>query len=127
MILSGVLHFVDAGTARDAAAAFARAIAPGSYLIISVGSGNPSEGENFTSAYTAARVRIHSRASQPSRGSFMAIRHVVTIQVAPGRTAEFADAFRVLQAIAQREDGCEQYELFQQRILATHRAARRTR
>ena len=35
--------------------------APGSYLIISVGSGSSSEGNNFTSAYTAARVYIHSR------------------------------------------------------------------
>ncbi|HEY6294868.1 MAG TPA: SAM-dependent methyltransferase [Streptosporangiaceae bacterium] len=60
VIMSAVLHFADPGTARDVAAAFARAIAPGSYLIISVGSGNPSEGENFTSAYTAARIYIHS-------------------------------------------------------------------
>lgn len=43
----------------------------------------------------------------------MAIRHLVTIQVAPGRAAEFARAFKVLQAIAQQEEGCEQYELFQ--------------
>ena len=61
VILSGVLHFVDAGTARDVTAAFARALAPSSYLIISVGSGNPSEGENFTSAYTAAQVYIHTQ------------------------------------------------------------------
>ena len=61
VILSGVLHFTDGGTARGVAAAFAGAAAPGSYLIISVGSGNPSEGESFTSAYTAARVYIHSR------------------------------------------------------------------
>ena len=61
VIFSGVLHFADPGTARDVAAAFAQAIAPGSYLIISVGSGNPSEGENFTSAYTAARIYIHSQ------------------------------------------------------------------
>ena len=60
VIMSGVLHFVDPGTAREVAASFARALAPGSYLIISVGSGNPSEGENFTSAYTAAQVWIHS-------------------------------------------------------------------
>ena len=59
VILSAILHFADAGTARGVAAAFARAIAPGSYLIISVGSGNPSEGENFTSAYTAAQVIIN--------------------------------------------------------------------
>jgi O-methyltransferase involved in polyketide biosynthesis len=61
VIFSGVLHFADPGTARKVAAAFAEAIAPGSYLIISVGSGNPSEGENFTSAYTAARIYIHSQ------------------------------------------------------------------
>jgi O-methyltransferase involved in polyketide biosynthesis len=60
VILSGVLHFTDAGTARDVAAAFARAVVPGSYLIISCGSGNRSEGENFTSEYTAARIYIHS-------------------------------------------------------------------
>jgi hypothetical protein len=59
VILSAILHFADAGTARDVAGAFARAVVPGSYLIISVGSGNPSEGENFTSAYTAARIYIH--------------------------------------------------------------------
>jgi len=43
----------------------------------------------------------------------MAIRHVVTIQVAPGRAGDFASAFKVLQGIAQQEEGCEQYELFQ--------------
>jgi quinol monooxygenase YgiN len=43
----------------------------------------------------------------------MAIRHVVTIQVARGRAADFASAFKELQAIAQQEQGCEQYELFQ--------------
>ena len=42
----------------------------------------------------------------------MAIRHVVTIQVAPGKAAEFGDAFKVLQTIALEEPGCEQYELF---------------
>jgi hypothetical protein len=31
VILSAVLHFIDAAAARDVAAAFARAIAPGSY------------------------------------------------------------------------------------------------
>ena len=59
VIMSAVLHFAAAGTARDVADALARAIVPGSHLIISVGSGNPPEGENLTSAYTAARVYIH--------------------------------------------------------------------
>jgi quinol monooxygenase YgiN len=43
----------------------------------------------------------------------MAIRHVVTIQVAAGKTASFASAFKALQAVAQQEEGREQYELFQ--------------
>jgi O-methyltransferase involved in polyketide biosynthesis len=61
VILSGILHFADARTARRVTAAFGQAVASGSYLIISVGSGNRSEGENFTSAYTAARISIHSQ------------------------------------------------------------------
>ena len=60
VILSAILHFADAGKARDVAATFAKAVAPGSYLIISCGSGSRSEGEAFTSEYTAARVYVHS-------------------------------------------------------------------
>ena len=60
VIMSAVLHFTDADTARNVATAFARAVAPGSYLIISIGSGNRSEGKNFTTAYTAAQIYIHS-------------------------------------------------------------------
>jgi S-adenosyl methyltransferase len=60
VILSAILHFAQADKARDVAATFARAVVPGSYLIISCGSGNRSEGENFASEYTAARVYIHS-------------------------------------------------------------------
>jgi quinol monooxygenase YgiN len=43
----------------------------------------------------------------------MAIRHVVTIQVAPGKAASFTSAFKPLQAVARQEEGCQQYELFQ--------------
>lgn len=43
----------------------------------------------------------------------MAIRHLVTIEVAPGKAADFTSAFKALQAIVEREEGCEQYELFQ--------------
>jgi quinol monooxygenase YgiN len=73
----------------------------------------------------------------------MAIRHVVTIQVAAGEAASFASAFKALQAVARQEEGCEQYELFQslddphkmvmlerwasQELLEKHMAAERTR
>jgi quinol monooxygenase YgiN len=43
----------------------------------------------------------------------VAIRHVITIRVAPGRAADFAAAFKHVQATAREEEGCEQYELFQ--------------
>lgn len=72
----------------------------------------------------------------------MAIRHVVTIQVAAGKAADFANAFKALQAAARQEDGCEQYELFHslddpdklvilerwasQELLDKHMAAERT-
>jgi O-methyltransferase involved in polyketide biosynthesis len=62
VILSAILHFSDAATARDIASVFIDAMAPGSYLIISVGSGDPTEGERFASAYTAASIHIHSPA-----------------------------------------------------------------
>jgi quinol monooxygenase YgiN len=47
------------------------------------------------------------------RSTPMAIRHVITIRVAPGRAADFAEAFTAVQATAREEEGCEQYELFQ--------------
>lgn len=42
----------------------------------------------------------------------MPIGHVVTIQAAAGTMAAFTDAFRALQAVTPREEGCAQYELF---------------
>jgi quinol monooxygenase YgiN len=73
----------------------------------------------------------------------VAIRHVITIRVAPGKAAELAAVFKVVQATALQEDGCEQYELFQslddpdtlvllerwasQELLERHMEAERTR
>ena len=73
----------------------------------------------------------------------MAVRHVITIRVAPGRAADFARAFEVVQGTARQEEGCEQYELFQslddpdtvvllerwasQELLERHMEAERTR
>jgi quinol monooxygenase YgiN len=44
--------------------------------------------------------------------NIMAIRHVVTVQVADGRAEDFIDAIKALQESALRVPGCEQYELF---------------
>ena len=59
VLLSGVLHFLEAGPAREVATAFTRAIAPGSYVIISVGTGQAEVAEPFSAAYTAAPLYIH--------------------------------------------------------------------
>lgn len=60
VMLSGVLHFLDADRAREVATAFTRAVVPGSYLVISVGTGQAEVAQPFTAAYTPARLYIHS-------------------------------------------------------------------
>ena len=60
VLLAGVLHFLDAETARSVAAAYTSAVPRGSYLIISVGTGDPARATQVTSAYAAAPLYIHS-------------------------------------------------------------------
>jgi O-methyltransferase involved in polyketide biosynthesis len=61
VLLSGVLHFLDAGTARQVATAFTRAVPAGSYVIISVGTGEDNAlSADYKAAYTAARLYFHS-------------------------------------------------------------------
>jgi hypothetical protein len=50
LILGLVLHFFDADTAREITAAFTGAIAPGSYVVISVGSGDEETGRQLVEA-----------------------------------------------------------------------------
>jgi S-adenosyl methyltransferase len=58
VVLSAVLHFFDVGTARKIAATFTRAIAPGSYLIISIGTGDAKLTSEFAAEYKAATLQI---------------------------------------------------------------------
>ena len=48
LILAMVLHFMDAATARDLAAAYISGLAPGSHVIITVGCGDPAIGAQIT-------------------------------------------------------------------------------
>jgi len=60
VLLSGVLHFVDASAARQIATAFTHAIPAGSYVIISVGTGaENAAARDYRAAYTAARLYFH--------------------------------------------------------------------
>jgi S-adenosyl methyltransferase len=60
VILAMVLHFFDAATASDIVAAFARAVSPGSYLILSVGSGDEQTGDALAREYQAGTLYNHS-------------------------------------------------------------------
>jgi hypothetical protein len=63
VIMGCVLHFLDAATAQGVTAAFAQALVPGSYVIISVGYGRGRSGAEFASTYNAQdgpRIYSHS-------------------------------------------------------------------
>ena len=63
VILGCVLHFVDAATAHGIVATLAGALAPGSYLVISVGFGAGREGSDFARTYNdqdGPRIYAHS-------------------------------------------------------------------
>lgn len=62
LILAMVLHFFDAETAGEITAAFVRSIAPGSYVVISVGSGDEQTGGQVAREYRAGTLYNHSRA-----------------------------------------------------------------
>ncbi len=60
LILAMVLHICDAATARDIAAAYTAALAPGSYVIITVGHGDEKIARQVISAYDAATLYNHT-------------------------------------------------------------------
>jgi S-adenosyl methyltransferase len=60
LILAMVLHFMDAPTARQVVSAYVTALAPGSYVIITVGRADTAIGEQVTAAYDAAPLFNHS-------------------------------------------------------------------
>ena len=62
VILAMVLHFFDAAAARDIVATLARAVAPGSYVVFSVGSGDERTGDALTREYRAGTLHNHSLA-----------------------------------------------------------------
>jgi hypothetical protein len=55
-----VLHFVEVPTARNIVDSFAKALAPGSYVIISVGSGDDDIGGRLAAEYPATKLYNHS-------------------------------------------------------------------
>jgi S-adenosyl methyltransferase len=71
VILACVLHFVDAETARDIVTTFARALAAGSYLVISLGYGRGEEGRDFARSYnTESGIQVHAHTWEQIAGLF---------------------------------------------------------
>ena len=67
VILAAVLHFLDADAARAVAAGYARLIAPGSCLVVSVACFDDQMlGKRLSTEYTAATWHNHSRADVES-------------------------------------------------------------
>lgn len=62
VILAMVLHFFDAATASDIVATFARDVAPGSYIVLSVGSGDKETGDALAREYQPGTLHNHSLA-----------------------------------------------------------------
>ncbi len=63
VILGAVLHFLDARTAREATAGYARLIAPGSCLVISCATyDDETLARRLAAEYTAGQFINHSRA-----------------------------------------------------------------
>jgi hypothetical protein len=62
VLLVAVLHFLAPATAAQVTASLVAAMAPGSYLVVSVGQAGPEEVSSIHRAYTAARLHHHARA-----------------------------------------------------------------
>lgn len=62
VILAMVLHFFDAETARGIVTTFARTVSPGSYFVLSVGSGDEKTGDVLAREYQAGALYNHSLA-----------------------------------------------------------------
>lgn len=63
VILAMMLHFFEPSHAQHIVSTFVRAVAPGSFLIISVGVSNhaPDLADRMTTAYTAGALHTHDR------------------------------------------------------------------
>jgi SAM-dependent methyltransferase len=60
VILAMVLHFFDAAAAHHIVATLARAVTPGSYFVLSVGSGDERTGDALAREYQAGTLYNHS-------------------------------------------------------------------
>jgi O-methyltransferase involved in polyketide biosynthesis len=70
LIMGLLLHFYDPAAARALVARYSAALAPGSYLVISLAHGNGEEGERWFSAYSAGPAQARNYSVDEITGLF---------------------------------------------------------
>jgi hypothetical protein len=60
LIMGSLLHFFEPDAARDLVARYVAALAPGSYLVLSVGHGTGERADRFFAAYNDGAARAHN-------------------------------------------------------------------
>ena len=62
LLMGFLLHFFTPGVARDLVAAYAAALAPGSYLVLSAGRGDSDRADRGFGAYSAGATQVYNHA-----------------------------------------------------------------
>lgn len=70
VMMCALLHFFDPESARDAVASYAAALAPGSYVLASIASGDGEVAGQFVAAYSSAVTRIYTHPLAEFAGFF---------------------------------------------------------
>jgi hypothetical protein len=70
LIMGSLLHFFPAEQARDLVARYVAALAPGSYLILTMGVATGEAGERFSRLYSQGPSRLHLHAPEDFRAFF---------------------------------------------------------
>jgi O-methyltransferase involved in polyketide biosynthesis len=70
LVMGCLLHFFAADEARDLVAAYAAALAPGSYLVLSVSRGDGSRADAYLSAYSVGVAQAYNHTAEEIAGFF---------------------------------------------------------
>ena len=70
LVMGCLLHFFTADDARAMVAAYAAALAPGSYLVLSVGRGDGPRADAYLSTYSGGAAQAYNHAAEEIAGFF---------------------------------------------------------
>ena len=99
------MHFFDADTVREITAAFTRSIAPGSYVVISVGSGDEETGGQLVEEYAAGTLHNHSPAQIAGFFAGLDLSGPVWLTLATGNPGHWPGRMTIMAAASWPELG----------------------